>query len=123
MDVLALLVREPFAGVTPALYASLSDRQILDAYFAPRDDDGDLIPEWKRRRPARAGGGGPTGDPARAAQELPPAESLDIPAEAWKSARATDYTLMWWSVWRGRGTFTTAELLERWRRETGGTQP
>ena len=121
-DLLALLVREPFQ-VSADTYSRLSDRQILKVYLAPRDEDGDLVPEcdqddrgsradrrrrrWNRRRIEAAG------------KELPPVEELKIPEEVIHSGVQMAYVLMYWQVWRGRG-LTTEQVLERWRAEHHG---
>lgn len=121
-DLLALLVREPFQ-IAPDTYSRLSDRQILRVYLAPRDDDGDLVPEcdqddrgsredrrrrrWNRRRIEAAG------------RELPPVEELKVPDEVIHSGVQMSYVLMFWQVWRGRG-LTSEQVLERWRAERHG---
>lgn len=121
-DLLGLFAREPFQ-ITPAVYAGLSDRQILKVYLAPRDDDGDLIPEcdqddrgsredrkrrrWHRRRIEAAG------------KELPPVEDLKVPDEVIHQGVQMSYVLMYWQVWRGRG-LTSEQVLEKWRAEHHG---
>lgn len=47
---LGLLLREPFSGMTPALYETLSDRELVESYFAPRDEQYRLIPLRRRQR-------------------------------------------------------------------------
>lgn len=122
-DLLSLFLREPFAGITPGVYASLSDRQIVHVFLAPRDEDGVLIPEarqkdtaagkleaWRQERLDRAG------------QELPSLEDLEVPDEAFTRGVPMAFVLMFWQVWRSRG-LTAAETLERWREYHGTPQP
>jgi hypothetical protein len=110
-DVLAVLVREPFAGVTPAVYAGLSDWQIAEVYLAPRDDDHQLTAYRRRhRRPED----GPTGRPEDAGRELKSAEELGVPGECFFQGPGRAYVLMFWQVWRGRG-LSVEQTLGRWQ--------
>lgn len=112
---MALFVREPFGGITPAVYAALSDRQILDIYLAPRDEDGTLVAEGSsRRRSVRAQRRERL---ERAWRELPSAAALEIPAEVMDSPvgqRQPSFVRMYWQVWRGRG-LDTQQVLARWK--------
>ncbi len=104
-----MLVREPFSGITPAVYAELSDYQIAEIYLAPRDDNLNLIPLAQRRRPEG------TGHPDRAAQELPAPEDLGIPPEVLVSGPPVAFISMFYAVWRAREE-TPAEITARWWR-------
>jgi hypothetical protein len=120
------LVQEPFSGMTPELFAALSDQQIASVYLAPRDKKGRLIPEWKllRRRERAAPGGAPepTGDPRRAGRELPAPESLDIPPEALLMGVPMAYVSMFWSVWVRRGALP-ADIMRRFREQVKACRP
>jgi hypothetical protein len=110
-DVLAVLVREPFSGVTPGVYARLSDWQIVEVYLAPRDDEHKLVPyRTRHRKPSD----GPTGRPGDAHRELKSAGELGVPKECFYQGPGRGYVLMFWQVWRGRG-LSVEETLERWR--------
>ncbi len=121
-DVLAVLVRAPFCGpMSPAHYATLSDRQIVGIYFAARDEDGVLIPlrggssdpfldDWQRQRIDRS------------SQELPSPESLAIPEEVMHSqvyGTNPHWAVMYFDTWRRRGQ-TVEQTLARWKAEGHG---
>ena len=113
---LAILLREPFSGMTPWLFMRLPYRVILGSYFAPRDDKGQLIPEGEgRQRDGEEDDGQITGDPDRARRELPKPKDLGIPVECLRVGVNAGWVVMFWQVWRGRGK-TTEEILEIWRR-------
>jgi len=102
------MVREPFTYMTPGLYDRLSDRVIIDSYLAPRNKKGELIP-YRRRHPDRSDE--KTGSPDASARELPSAEELGVPPEAFLLGPPMDYTLMFWQTWKAR---TNPETKEKW---------
>ena len=91
-----------------AEYNATPDAVLVDAFFAPRDDDGHLVPLWRRRRDAD--------DEGRPAA-FPSREELEIPEEAFEEARpgmTTGFILMVWQVGRERG-WTTEQILKAQR--------
>lgn len=104
-DLFALLCRDGmggFNGLTRETYSRTPDRIIRDSYFAPRDEDHELIPyrlRWKRVRE-----GWQSGSPDRAGKELPRAETLNIPPEAFgiNNRVGMDYTIVFWQCWKRR---------------------
>ncbi len=102
------------------IYDRTPDRVIVGCYFAPRDKDGRLVSQAGRRqaRQRKATGevAAPTGHPDAAGRELPPAESLEVPAEVWADGVPMDYTLMFWQ-WGRRRAMSTEQIVTAWRRE------
>jgi hypothetical protein len=107
-----------FSGFTPAVYASLSDQQILDLVFAERDSKGRVVPEYILEARGR---GEKTGRPSEAKRELKSREELQIPEEAWRygsphSGKGIQgsFVLLFWQIWRERGK-STDEIMDLWR--------
>ncbi len=102
-----------FGGLTASEYNATADRDVLESYFAPRDDRGNLIPLAERLAEAGIGQKNPW-------KLFKSPEELQIPAAAYAVTGSdgrpppTEYLLMFWQVWRNRG-MGTAEILERWR--------
>lgn len=95
-----------FGGLRLADYDATPDRVLVESYFAPRDEEHNLIPLRQRLRLAR---GESSGSPQRAGQELPPREELRIPEEAWQinpmlsnTPFGQAWVLMFFQVWRRR---------------------
>lgn len=97
-EIAALMVREPFSGMDPAVFARLTDAQIWGVYFRARDKNGRLI---RRSRD-------------ESYSPPPSAEELKIPPEVWaelltmtrpgKTATPQmDWILTFWQVELGRG--------------------
>lgn len=113
-DLFSLLCREPFAGsLTWERYLGETDWRILHCYLAPRDEENHaLIPLRVRMGRTRPDPEGATGDPDRAAQELPKAEDLGVPAEVFACNVPVSYILMFWAVWKRRG-LNSETILEK----------
>lgn len=100
-----------FSGFTPAVYASLSDMQIIDLVFALRDDDEKIITEAKARQDIRD----------RLQREpLPTIEQLEIPQEALMFGNPQLGSMvplfnvrLFWHVWKRRGT-SNDEIMTKW---------
>jgi hypothetical protein len=104
-------------SMTPALYASLSDWQIYNVIFAEKDKDGHVIPEWKIAE----------GVVDLVIEEswarFKSKEELEIPDEVYRWGHPNHnrnvpqmYVLMFWDVWRKRGT-PTEEIMTKWKEE------
>lgn len=116
---LAVLTREPFSGVTPAVYATLTDWQILHVLFAARDDEHRLIP--LRRRLAGEHSSKPPGHPDNAAGELRSDEELGIDEEALAVGRTfkpraipLGFMRMWFQQRRDHG-LSVEKVRELWK--------
>lgn len=122
-----ILVRDPFSGVTPAVYANLSDVLIVLAYLGRRDHPGgrivleceeddfasDEIAERVAERERQF---------ERAGRDMKRHGELQIPGEVVGSRtyqRSPTYVRMFWTTWLGRG-LTGEQVLERWRTVSGG---
>jgi len=108
-DVLALLLREPFGGITPELYARLSDYQVTEIYFAPRDKDLNLIPFYERladREQQEEEQAEPVRSPTAG---LGTVEELGVPQEMLLKGIPMDFVLLFYRTWRDRGK--TAEWV------------
>ena len=113
-DLLAILCREPFSGITPEVYASLSDWQILHCICAARDEDNHQLIPIKRRIEdvpllQRLRG--------RVEKPLPPIETLSIPAEAkamMPPLMGIDFIGMYWQRLLRKG-FTQEQIFDRWK--------
>ena len=114
-DFVAILMREPFAGITPDVYAKLTDWQILHCICAARDDDHSLIPIKRRIADlpllVRLRG--------RVERDPPSIGELKIPPEAFALAAAHPnmgggFIAMYWQRLL-RHNFTPEQVLERWK--------
>ncbi len=109
--------------MTPALYATLSDRELTEVYFAPRDDDFRLVPQRRRR----AEGGRRHGSGTGSVDRFPSAESLGITDEVWTEAIrkaegglqvTAEFVLMTFQWWREAG-LSAEEARDRWQAYKG----
>jgi hypothetical protein len=101
-DVLAILNSRGMGGptITPAVYDTISDWDLIHIYLAPRDQDGTLV--TLRTRIRRAAGW--PGEPEEDGEPLPdPLASLNVPRDALLMGVPTDYVCMFFQVWRNRG--------------------
>lgn len=104
-------MREPWAGMTPALYASLTDRQIVLIYAAPRNKEGALIPESDRD----------TEEESEEAWQPPPLPAeLGIPDKVLCSGVQMDWVRTFYQVWRGRGLTAEATTAKFWEKTKRG---
>ena len=101
-------------GLTPGAFARHTDRQLYLLLTAEWDRDGRLVREGRRWGPA------PTGNPADAARELPPLESLGLtPAQeeealALRPLAGSYFFAMFAQVWHARGK-SPDEILALYR--------
>lgn len=117
---LAILCRDGFGGfggMTAAEYNRTADRDVLESYFAPRDDDHKLIPLAERLSEIGIGVKNPW-------KLFKTPEELGIPAAAY-AVMGTDgrpppttYLLLFWTVWANRG-FSPEQILQRWIHKIG----
>lgn len=79
--------------MTPELYGRLSDYQVCEVYFAPRDKEDRLVRFWERN----------DDEEPNALRGFSSAEELGVPREALLCGVPMDFVLMFWTVWRQRG--------------------
>lgn len=107
-----------FNGFTSADYDALSDREIVESYFAPRDDNHRLIPINVRRREAKEGTASEwTAFPSTEELQIPP-EALAVTQPDGRQPPACYRHLFWWH-WRRHGK-PTDYIMRRWTAKVTG---
>lgn len=108
-----------WSGMTPAVYATLSDWYIFDVLFARRTKKGRVVPEWR----LELGEDEEEEASPRAWGKFKSAEELGVPDEAFRYGEShqqhnvpTSYVLCFWQVWAQRG-LTPDETMEKWKEQ------
>ena len=96
--------------MTAEIYDRTPDRIILESYLAPRDDDHQIIPLWRRLIERLSG-------ETTVAAKFPSVEELQVPQEAFgiKAGMPMSFILMFFAVGRRR-EWSTEKIMEALRK-------